>query len=111
MGIGKRIKEARISKKMTQQELADSVGVTKGAIGNYETDVSSPNEPILIKIMEVLQVDANYIYQDYITKESSLSFEENRLIVLYRGANTQARQDAFSILESHQEKDTLSKAE
>jgi len=61
--IGQRLKEARLMRKMTQPELAVAVGVTKGAIGNYETDISSPNEPILIKLMDVLQIDANYLYQ------------------------------------------------
>lgn len=67
MSIGSRLKDARIGQKLTQEELARAVGVTKGAIGNYETGVSSPKEPVLIKLMEVLNIDANYIYQDYMT--------------------------------------------
>ena len=69
MSIGKRLKEARLRRKMTQEDLAAAVGVTKGAIGNYETEVSSPKEAILIKLMEVLQIDANYLYQDFIQQE------------------------------------------
>lgn len=30
MGIGKRIKEARLSKNLTQEELAKKLGITKG---------------------------------------------------------------------------------
>lgn len=111
MSIGQRLKEARRAANMTQTELAEAVGVTNGAIGNYETDVSSPKEPILIRLMEVLHVDANYLYQDYIQFEMKLSADEKRLVDLYRGANDQARGDAFRTLEAHQKKDTLSKAE
>ena len=81
MSIGKRLKEARIMRKMTQEDLATAAGVTKGAIGNYETEVSSPKETILIKLMEVLQIDANYLYQDYITQEND---DQARLEALHQ---------------------------
>ena len=35
MSIGSRIKELRIKNKITQEELAKKIGVTKGAIANY----------------------------------------------------------------------------
>lgn len=111
MSIGQRLKEARRARNMTQSALAEAVGVSNGAIGNYETDVSSPNEPILIKLMDVLQIDANFLYQDYIQCEEKITSEEMHLIDLYRGANDQARGDAIRTLEAHQKKDTLSKAE
>jgi len=81
MSIGKRLKEARIRRKMTQEDLAAAVGVTKGAIGNYETEVSSPKEAILIKLMEILQIDANYLYQDYIQQEDE---DSRRLEALHQ---------------------------
>jgi transcriptional regulator with XRE-family HTH domain len=97
---------------MTQEDLAKYVGVTKGAIGNYETDVSSPKDSILIKLMEVLQIDANYVYQDYIRSEPLiLKEDEMQLIDLYRNADATGRQFVFEILEIHQKKDTSSKAE
>ena len=49
MGIGKRIKEARERLGMTQNELADLVGVTGSAITNYEKETSHPKEPIMYK--------------------------------------------------------------
>ena len=71
MSIGQRLKEARLARRMTQEDLARAVGVTKGAIGNYETEVSSPKESILIKLMEVLHIDANFLYQDFIHHDTS----------------------------------------
>ena len=35
MEIGRRIKEARIAKGLTQQELGDQIGVQKSAIAKY----------------------------------------------------------------------------
>lgn len=54
MSVGSRIRELRESKKISRSEFADKLGVTIGAISNYENEVSSPKEPILFKIMEVL---------------------------------------------------------
>lgn len=101
MSIGQRLKEARLAQNMTQEDLASAVGVTKGAIGNYETEVSSPKEPILIKLMEILQVDANFLYQDYMQNGSQLSEDEVNLVNLYRGADDRARADAIEILKKH----------
>lgn len=65
MSIGSRIKVARREKKLTQEQLAQQCGVTKGAISNYENDVSTPDVEKLSAIMECLGVDPNYIYQDF----------------------------------------------
>lgn len=64
MSIGSRIKECRESIGMTQEELADIMGVSKGTIGNYETDVSYPRFENMSKLFDALKTDANYIFQD-----------------------------------------------
>lgn len=90
MSIGSRIKEARISKKMTQLELAEKIGVTKGAIANYENEVSVPKHEILFKLMVELSVDANYLYQDLLREVSEdiiLSTDEKEMIKTIRKLN------------------------
>lgn len=103
MPFGNRLKEARLMKGMTQEELAQAVHVTKGAIGNYESEVSSPKEPILIKLMKVLDVDANFLFQDLvdIRPAPKLSKEEAQLVAAYRAADQRAREDALEMLLSH----------
>lgn len=64
MSIGSRIKEARIKNGLTQEDLASSIGVTKGAIANYENGVSTPKVELLFKLFTALNCDANYLYQD-----------------------------------------------
>lgn len=90
MSIGSRIKEARTSKKMTQLELAEKIGVTKGAIANYENEVSVPKHEILFKLMVELSVDANYLYQDLlrdVSEEIILSSDEKEMIKAIRKLN------------------------
>lgn len=87
MGIGKRIKEARVSLNLTQEELSNIIGVTKGAIANYENETSHPKEPILYKLIDTLQVDANYLFQDVVNipkKVNDVTLAEFEIIKKYR---------------------------
>lgn len=71
MSIGSRIKAARKDRKLTQEYLAQQCGITKGAISNYENDVSTPDVEKLSVIMECLGVDPNYIYQDFFPQKAN----------------------------------------
>ena len=66
MSIGSRIKERREELGITQADLAMRLGVSKGAIGNYETDANSPRASTMYRIFQILHCDANYLYQDEI---------------------------------------------
>ncbi len=94
MSIGSRIKERREELGITQTQLADMIGVTKGAIGNYETDANSPKASIMYKVFNALKCDANYLYQD--ENESSESTmipkEERALLKLYRELNEEGKE-------------------
>lgn len=87
MGIGYRIKEARENLGFTQIELGKMVGVTGSAITNYENETSHPKEPVMYKLIEVLKVDPNYLFQDCVNlpKESNdVTLSEYEKIKIYR---------------------------
>ena len=85
MSIGSRLKLRREELGLTQTELAKLIGVSKGSIGNYESEISSPNENILIKLFSALDCDANYLYHDDINKSNdSISNTELQHIKKYR---------------------------
>lgn len=71
MGIGYRIKEARERLGLTQTELGAMIGVTGSAITNYEKETSHPKEQIIYKLMETLNIDANYLFQDAVKLKTS----------------------------------------
>ena len=85
MSIGKRIKEARKNLGYTQQDLANLIGVTDSAIANYEKGLSHPRENVLYRIMDVLHVDANYLFQDSVNtiKKTAHPTEENLMFALF----------------------------
>ncbi len=86
MSIGSRIKQRREELGYTQPQLAEMVGVSKGSIGNYESNISSPNEETLFKLFDVLKCDANFLYQDNIDIQNLESFStiEIQYIKKYR---------------------------
>lgn len=57
MDISEMIKEARIRKGMTQQELADSVYVTRQTISKWELGKSVPDEASLSLLYQCLEID------------------------------------------------------
>ena len=54
--IGNRIKTLRKSRNMTQDQLAELVGVTAQAVSKWENDISSPDISLLPKLAEIFQV-------------------------------------------------------
>ena len=59
-----RMKEARKRKGLTQEQLATMIGVAKPTYNGYEKGNSEPNMLTLTKIMNVLEVDADFLFQD-----------------------------------------------
>ena len=99
MSIGSRIAEARKNMKLTQVELAQKLGVSKGAIANYENEFCTPKAEMMYKLFEVLHVDANFLYQDDMeipTPPVSLSPDENRLLSVYRSMSKDGKAKVLS---------------
>lgn len=97
MDMGTRIRDARIAKKLTQEELAKMIGVTKGSIAHYEKNVSVPKVELLYPLMAALDVDANYLYG--VMKNPSpvmLSPREREVILAYRAKP--GRREAVDLL-------------
>lgn len=61
--LGEKIKLLRFQKGMTQGELADLVGTTKGSISNYERDHRNPQYPVILAIADALEVPASELLE------------------------------------------------
>lgn len=105
MGIGERLKTQRINLNMTRVQLADAIHVTPSAIANYENNISYPKPDILISLIQVLKVDANYLYQDYLMDSalrheygSDLSASEKEAIHKYRVLDKAGKQTVQRVI-------------
>lgn len=102
MSLAQRLYQRRTECGLSRAELAETVGVTRSAIGNYETGFSKPKDEILLRLMDALQVDANYLYQDDIRADSTMhcSDEERRLVEGYRRLSVTGRQSVYALVDS-----------
>lgn len=84
--ISQHLSAARVSRNLSQADLAAMVGVSKNAISNYENGVSVPKVETLLALMSALDVDANYIYdmQPQDRQPIILNDHERSVIVAYR---------------------------
>jgi len=78
--IGKNIREQRVKKNMTQDELAESLFVTRQTVSNYETGKSRPDIDMLVKIAELMDCDVNTILYG-IPTETDRSRERKRFCI------------------------------
>lgn len=61
MTVGERIKKLRKDLSLTQQQLADKVGVTYIQIGRYETNKSNASADVLQKISSALNTTTDFL--------------------------------------------------
>ena len=64
MNIGLKIKELRVQKGLTQEELADRCELSKGFISQLERDLTSPSIASLMDILQCLGTDLKDFFSD-----------------------------------------------
>ncbi len=99
MSFGEQLRRRREELGISRAELADRLGVSRSAVGNYETGVSAPKEEILLQLFDALQVDPNYLYQDsFHTAAFSCTQEEQRLLEKLRRMPLTGRQTVHTLV-------------
>lgn len=56
-----RLKQLRLDKQLRQEQVARLVGVSKGAISAYETDIRQPSYDVLIRLANLYRVSVDYL--------------------------------------------------
>ena len=69
-----RLKQARKASGYTQESLAEAIGVKKSTICGYETGNSEPDMEKISRMMAILNVDANYLWQDEMKEETEPTY-------------------------------------
>ena len=64
MSFGEQLRKRREELGISRVELAGRLGISRSAVGNYETGVSAPKEEVLLRLFDALGVDPNYLYRD-----------------------------------------------
>lgn len=56
-----RLRQLRLDKRLRQDQVARLVGVSKGAISAYETDIRQPSYDVLIRLANLYRVSTDYL--------------------------------------------------
>ena len=59
--FGKRLREVRTARKITQQKLSDAVGIALRTYQCYEQGVREPSLDMLVKLADALEVPTDYL--------------------------------------------------
>lgn len=62
---------------MTQEQLAEKIGVSQGTLSQYEADKRTPDGKVLLRLVEIFQKSANYILG--LPEEQRLVFDNKTL--------------------------------
>jgi len=73
IGIGKRIKDIRKKNELTIHELANRANVSNGLISRIENGRTIPSLPVLLDIIQSLDIDASYFFEG-VEKKSNAKY-------------------------------------
>ena len=101
MSFGQRLRERRKELGISQADLARALNVSLSAVSNYENGQNAVREDVLLRLFQVLDVDANYLYQDAdLGQVFVCSGEERTLVQKYRELPLVGRQALQSVADA-----------
>ena len=87
--IGKFIAECRKQKKLTQQQLADKLGITDKAISKWERGIAMPDTSIMLELCGILCISVNELLSgEMINMENSNEKNEQLLLDMAKELET-----------------------
>lgn len=63
MTFGSRLREARLRRGLTQEQLAQEIGVAKSTLTGYEKGNREPDIAKIKRLLETLRIDAAYLFE------------------------------------------------
>ena len=95
MSFGEQLRQRREELGLSRDMLAERLGLSRSAIGNYETDIAFPKEEVLLKLFNALEVDPNYLFRGSFRCSES----EQRMLEQYRALPQAARQTVRAVMD------------
>lgn len=79
MNFGEKLKSLRTSQKLTQQQLADRIGVAKSVVSYYESGDRYPSYDVLVRLARIFHTTTDYLLdlsKDNVIDVTGLSEED-----------------------------------
>ena len=96
--FNQRLKELRLKANLSQQLLADRIGISKSSINMYERGEREPGIETLEAFADFFNVDMNYLIGYSSQTSQLLNDDEYRLISAYRQVSDEIKKAAQAVL-------------
>ena len=121
--LGKKLRNLRLESKMTQDDIAEILDMSRTSFSKYENGASSPPLPMLRKLAAIYNVSLNYlIYDDStiisvkdegnveapeqseaVNSFTQLTRDEKKLIMKFRLLNSQKQEEIKDFVDKAEE--------
>lgn len=91
------IRQARLEARLEQAELAEQLGVTAAAVGNWERCISRPDPDLIPRLCELLRISVTDLLG--MAPELSLNGDERHMISAYRQLTGKQKKMVLSLAE------------
>ena len=75
MDLAEKIQKLRKQKGLSQEQLADKLGISRQSISKWEADQASPEIDKIVKLSEIFEVSTDYLLKDKSEQKSELIVE------------------------------------
>ena len=89
MTFGKRLRQARTEKRMTQKQLAELIGAKHNSVSDWENDKNKPDPDTIELLCGALEISPNYLLN---TKSDDISVSEKEIIRKYRALDEHGKE-------------------
>lgn len=97
--IGKFILESRKSKEITQEQLAEKLGVSKNAVSKWERGLNLPDASIMQELCYILEISLNELFAGEHLKEKEIKKQsEKNLLEILKFSDDKNKKNKFLIL-------------
>ena len=96
--IGKFISESRKSKEITQEQLAEKLGVSKNAVSKWERGLNLPDASIMQELCNILEISLNELFAGGHLKEKEVKNQsEKNILDILKFSNDKNKKYKFLI--------------
>lgn len=99
VSLGNKIKESRLKKGVTQQELSRAADINEMYLSEIERGVKMPSMNVFTKLIVALDISADYVLRD--VTPSGKEFVYDELTQKLDGLTPQQRKTAADILDAY----------
>lgn len=97
--IGKKLRQARLEKGYTQQTVVKMAGIGTMYLGEIERGLKIPSLSSFVKIIDALEVSADYVLRDEVSTGQAYVYDE--LTQRLKGLTPKQRKGAVEILDAY----------